>query len=80
VARYLLVADEDGRVLAELAGPEQAMRLLARLDGSPDGDLHVSLVRLDDHQGDLLGVSSRMAMRPLAPPPEHPPARAQPRW
>lgn len=74
--RYLLVDDQDGRVLAELAGPEQAMRLLARLDRSPHGDLHVSLVRLEDRQGDLIGVSSRMSMRPLAPLDERPAAVA----
>jgi hypothetical protein len=69
--RYLLVDDTDGRVLAELASPELAMRVLARLAPSPGGDPHVSLVRLDHHQGDLIGVDSRVAMRPLAPPGEH---------
>ena len=70
--RYLLVDDTDGRVLVELADAEQAFRLLACLERSPHGDPRVSLVRLDDHQADLFGVTSRMAMRPLAPLSEHP--------
>jgi hypothetical protein len=66
--RYLLVDDTDGKVLAELTSPELAMRVLARLEPSPGEDPHVSLVRLDHQQGDLVGVSSRMAMRPLGDP------------
>lgn len=83
--RYLLVDDASGRVLAEIANPQQAMRLLAALDRSPHGDPNVSLVRLNNQQGDLLGVTSRIAMRPLAPISQHPsgnggsPARRGPR-
>ena len=74
MARYLLVDDEDGRILVELASPEQAMRLLARLDRFARADPHVSLVRLDDQQGELIGVSSHVAIRLLAPLVEHPAA------
>ena len=70
--RYLVVDDTDGRVLIELADAGQALQLLACLERSPHGDPHVSLVRLDDSQGDLIGVTSRIAMRPLAPLEEQP--------
>jgi hypothetical protein len=68
VARYLLVDDRDGRVLAELASAHQAVRLLGLLECNPHADPPVSLVRLDHQQGGLIGVTSTVSMRPLPPP------------
>jgi hypothetical protein len=67
VARYLLVDDRDGKVLAGLASAEQAVRLLSRLERTPQGDPPVSVVRLDHQQGDLTDVTSLVSMRPLPP-------------
>jgi hypothetical protein len=70
--RYLLVDDRDGRVLAELASAEQAVRLLGRFARMPHASSTVSLVQLDDHQGSLTGISSTVSMRPLPPLMEKP--------
>ena len=68
MAEYLLVDDRDGSVIAKLAGPEQAARLLRRLDVGPPGPPPVSVVRLDRTSGQFSEVSSVLAMRPLTPP------------
>jgi hypothetical protein len=68
VVRYLLVDDRDGRVLAELAGPHQAARVLARHARNLHADPAVSLVRLDHQQGSLTDITSMVTMRPLPPP------------
>jgi hypothetical protein len=68
MAAYLLVDDRDGGVIAELAGAEQAARLLSRLDSTPEGAPRVSVVRLERRSGQLSDVSSVVAMRPLSPP------------
>ena len=65
MARYLLVDDRDGSVLAELASAEQAARMLARHAGSPDSGSGVSVVRLNHQQGSLTSVTSIVSMRPL---------------
>ena len=65
MARYLLVDDRDGRVLAELASPQQAVRLLSRLKDTPQGGPPVRVVRLDHQQGSLTEVTSMVSMRPL---------------
>ena len=67
MARYLLVDDRDGSVLTELASARQAARLLARAEGPLDGDVPISVVRVDHHQGSLTEVRSLVAMRPLPP-------------
>jgi ABC-type cobalamin transport system ATPase subunit len=67
VARYLLVDDRDGRVLAELASAHQAVRLLGLLVCNPHADPQVSVVRLDHQQGSLIDVTSMVSMRPLPP-------------
>ena len=67
MARYLLVDDRDGWVLAELASAQQAVRLLGRLGRNPHGSPTVSVVRLDHQQGDLTDVTSMVSMRPLPP-------------
>ena len=66
VAQYLLVDDRDGSVIAELASPEQAARLLSRME--PQGGPPISVVRVERHSGDLTDISSIVAMRPLPPP------------
>ena len=67
VARYLLVDDRDGSVLAELASARQAARVLARHARKPQGDPQVSVVRLDHHRGSLTGTTSIVSMRLLPP-------------
>jgi hypothetical protein len=68
VARYVVVDDRDGRVLAELASAEQAARMLGVLARSPDEDAsRVSVVRLEHQQTSLTEVTSIMSMRPLPP-------------
>jgi hypothetical protein len=73
--RYLLVDDTDGRVLAELASAEQAVRLLGRFTRTPPSRSTVSLVQIDDHEGSLTGISSTVSMRPLPPFMEKPEGR-----
>jgi hypothetical protein len=68
MAEYLLVDERDGGVIAKLAGPEQAQRLLSRLGVQPQGPPQVSVVRLDRTSGQFSEVSSLVAMRPLTPP------------
>jgi hypothetical protein len=63
---YLLVDDTDGTIVAEVASLGRAVRVLGRcLDAEPQGHPPVSLVRLDDRQASLGGVTSLVAMRPL---------------
>jgi hypothetical protein len=75
VARYVLVDDRDGRVLAELASAEQAVRMFGRFARSPGGDAQVSVVRLDHQQGGLSEVTSVVSMRPLPPVTERRPRK-----
>jgi hypothetical protein len=67
VVRYLLVDDRDGRVLAELASAQQAMRLLCRFPRNPHGSPAVSVVRLNHQQGTLTDTTSMVSVRPLPP-------------
>jgi hypothetical protein len=62
--KYLLVRDSDGAVMAELDSAESALRMLELL-GEDEFPLQgVSVVRLDDSPGELLGTTSAIAMRP----------------
>jgi hypothetical protein len=65
MAQYVLVDDRDGSVIAELASPEQAARLLRRLEAMPQGAPPMSLMRLNRRRRKLSDVSSIVAMRPL---------------
>jgi hypothetical protein len=65
MVRYLLVDDRDGRVLAELASPSQAARVLARNAPDRRGDPPVSVVRLAHQQDSLSEITSMVSMRPL---------------
>jgi hypothetical protein len=71
VARYLLVDDRNGRILAELASARQAEALLARIEGSAYGASPVSLVVLDHRRG-LDEVKSLVSMQALPQPPRRP--------
>jgi hypothetical protein len=75
VAHYLLVDDRDGSVLAELSGPQQALRLLARHGGQSQGSLPVSVVRVAHEERSLAGVTSIVSMRTLPPLHARPPHR-----
>ena len=63
---YLLVDDTDGRVLAQLESSQQALRLLERVSRH-DARLTDSLcvVRLEESQGSVVGVSSSTTVRVL---------------
>jgi hypothetical protein len=65
MAQYVLVDDRDGSVIAELASPEQAARLLRRLEAMPQGAPPMRLVRLNRRRRELSEVSSVVAIRPL---------------
>ena len=67
VARYLLVDDRDGSVLAQLAGPQQAMRLFVRLARRSPGGPPVSVVRTDSEESELVQTTSIVSVRPLQP-------------
>ena len=67
VAQYLLVDDRDGKVLAELASPQQALRLLRQLKHQPDDGPPVSLVKIDHEESSLTEITSMVSVRPLLP-------------
>jgi len=62
MTQYLLVRDSDGAILAELHSAESAIRMLDALGDFPSRGL--SLVRLEDSPGAVVGTRSLMAMRP----------------
>jgi hypothetical protein len=64
---YLLVDDRDDSVIAELAGAEQAARVLKRLYVMPKAP-PVKVVQIDRRSGQMSDVSSVMAIQPLSPP------------
>jgi len=57
---YLLVRDADGAILAEYDSPGSALRALEEGDDFAEG---VSVVRFDDHQGELVGTTSFVTAR-----------------
>jgi len=62
----LLLDDRDGRVVAEIDTPEQAMQLLdawARDDGSLPA--YLCLVEVRSRHGAVLGTDSSIKVRPL---------------
>lgn len=62
----LLVDDRDGRVIAELESPEQALGLLERMAGDDAGTTdHFCIVTLRDRQGEIFGTDSSVTIRPL---------------
>jgi hypothetical protein len=60
--QYLLVRDRDGAILGELDSAESAIRMLDALGDLPLRGL--SLVRLEDSPGAVVGTTSITAMRP----------------
>jgi hypothetical protein len=62
--RYLVVRDSSGAILAELDSAESALRMLKLLgeEGLPLRD--VSLVRRNDHAGELVGTTTWVTVRP----------------
>jgi hypothetical protein len=64
LTRYLLVRDSSGAILAELDSTESALRML-KLLGEEELPLRdLSLVRLNDHAGELVGTTSWVTVRP----------------
>jgi hypothetical protein len=62
--RYLLVRDGDGAILAELHSAESALRMLELLGESELRLQDLSLVRVDDSPGGVIGTSSVTTIRP----------------
>jgi hypothetical protein len=62
----LLVDDHDGRVVAELESPEQALRLLERIaSDDPDTADSLCIVALDRRPGEIVASESSVTIRPL---------------
>jgi hypothetical protein len=61
--RYLLVRDSDGAILAELHSAESALRMLELLGESELRLRDLSVVRLDDSPGEVIGTSSVTTIR-----------------
>jgi hypothetical protein len=62
MAQYLVVRDRDGAILAELDSAESAVRMFDALGDIPVREL--SLVRLEDSPGAIVGTNSIISMRP----------------
>jgi hypothetical protein len=62
--KYLLVRDSDGAILAELDSAESALRMLELLGEDEFPVQGVSVVRLDDSPGAVIGTSSAIVMHP----------------
>ena len=62
MAQYLLVRDSDGAILAELGSAGRAIRMLDALGDIPSRGL--SLVRVEDSPGEVVGSNSIISMRP----------------
>jgi hypothetical protein len=63
---FLLVDDSDGRVLAEIADPAEAFRILDELtENHPELDGTLCLVRFDGRHGSVVGTESTTRVRPL---------------
>jgi hypothetical protein len=66
---FLLVDDREGRVLAEIADPVEAFRVLDELEEDhPELAGALCLVRFDGHQGSLIGTERTTRVRPLTWP------------
>jgi hypothetical protein len=63
---FLLVDDREGRVLAEIADPVEAFRVLDELneDQTELAGAHCR-VRFDGHHGSLIGTELTTRVRPL---------------
>lgn len=62
MARYLLVRDRDGAILAEFDSAASVIRMLDMLGDIPVRRL--SLVRIADSHGAIAGTESIVSMRP----------------
>jgi hypothetical protein len=66
VQDFLLVDDRDGRVLAQFANALEALRALDELEQeAPDWAASLCLLRLDDHQGAVIGTEATVRLRSL---------------
>ena len=66
VEGFLLVDDRDGRVLAEIADPAEAFRVLDELvQAHPERAGTLSLVRFDGREGSLVGTETTTRVRSL---------------
>jgi len=66
VQGFLLVDDRDGRMLAEITDPAEALRVVDELtEEHPELAGALCLVRFDGHQGSLIGTETTTRVRPL---------------
>jgi hypothetical protein len=70
MARYLVVRDKDGAIVGELDSAESALRMFGLLDSEEVPVRGVSVVRIDESPGEIVGTSSITSMRPanFSPP------------
>jgi SHS2 domain-containing protein len=62
VVEYLLV-NTEGEILAVLESPAEVARQLARIE--KESEVHVRVVRHDEHQSDLVATESFVTATPL---------------
>jgi hypothetical protein len=66
VQGFVLVDDRDGRVIAEIADPAEAFRLLDELEQAhPELAGALCLVRFDGREGSFVGTETTTRVRPL---------------
>ena len=64
---FLLVDDRDGRVLAEIGDPGEALSVLDEIARDhPELADTLCLVRFDGHQGSLIGTETTTRIRTLS--------------
>ena len=63
---FLLVDDRDGRVVAELEDPQEALDLLeGHAMDDPDAPDYLCIVVFQDHAGAMLATESSVTIRSL---------------
>jgi hypothetical protein len=60
-----LVVDDEGTILAALQSPTGVARELLRIQRDPHASGRVRVVRHDEHDGEVIGVSSFVTASPL---------------
>jgi hypothetical protein len=70
MTQYLLVRDKDGAIVGELNSAKSVLRMLELLDSEELSARGVSVVRIADSPGEIVGSSSIVSMRTanVAPP------------
>lgn len=61
---YLLVNDDDGRILAVLESPEEVMSALEEAGGN-ESPVPLAVAALHEASGSVIGAETTVTMRPL---------------